>query len=127
MRSVRCGCSKVSSRRCSLVEDLDRVVEALSDGATAAVLVWENTWAAPFVAAARRSGGEVVASDRIPMRTLVDALDSDARPVVGRPVVRELAPWRIPPCRSRGIEQRNHQATADATERVILHPIGVTP
>ena len=43
----------------------------------AAVLVWENTWAAPFGAAVRRSGGQLVASGRIPTQALLAAMDAD--------------------------------------------------
>ena len=47
---------------------------AISD--SAAVLVWENRWAAPFAAAVRRSGGQLVASGRIPVQALLAALDA---------------------------------------------------
>ncbi len=91
-------------------KDLDRVVEALGDGATAAVLIWENTWAAPLVAAARRSGAEVVASDRVAMSTFVDALDLGGPAVSGRSVVREPAQADAAAVLARGIERRNHRA-----------------
>lgn len=57
-------------------EDMTEAAEALEPGTVAALLVYENTWAAPFVAAVRRGGGEVVASGRIPASDLMDALDS---------------------------------------------------
>ena len=47
---------------------------AVSPGASAAVLVYENTWAIPFITAARNVGAEVVASARIPADILMDAL-----------------------------------------------------
>jgi hypothetical protein len=40
------------------------------------VLVYENVWAAPFAAAVRRSGGQLVASGHIPVQDLVAALDA---------------------------------------------------
>ena len=46
-------------------------------GSTTAVLVWENVWAAPFGSAVRRSGGELVASGRIPIQALAAALEAD--------------------------------------------------
>ena len=49
---------------------------ALAPGTTAALIVFENAWAAPFVAAARKNGGEVVASMRIPASDVIDALDA---------------------------------------------------
>src|SRR4051812_41865112 len=38
-------------------EDLLNIAEAIDPGSTAAVLIWENTWAVPFATAARRAGG----------------------------------------------------------------------
>jgi hypothetical protein len=57
-------------------EDLDQAGEALEPGTSAALLVYENTWAGPFAAAVRRSGGQLVASGRIPVTDLLDALDA---------------------------------------------------
>lgn len=57
-------------------DDLAQAGEALEPGTSAALLVFENTWAAPFVDAVRRSGGELVASGRIPVQDLIDALDA---------------------------------------------------
>ena len=44
---------------------------------TAGVVVWENTWAAPFAAAARRAGGQLVANGRIPTQALLAAIEAD--------------------------------------------------
>ena len=49
---------------------------ALEPGTSAALLVYENVWAAPFAAAVRRSGGQLVASGRIPVQSLLAALDA---------------------------------------------------
>ena len=40
------------------------------------MLIWENVWAAPFGAAARRSGGELVASGRIPIQAIAAAVEA---------------------------------------------------
>jgi hypothetical protein len=40
------------------------------------VLVWENRWAAPVAVALRRSGGQLVASGRIPVQAIVASLDA---------------------------------------------------
>jgi hypothetical protein len=40
------------------------------------VLVYENVWAAPFATALRRSGGQLVASGRIPVQAILAALDA---------------------------------------------------
>jgi hypothetical protein len=58
-------------------EDLEDIGATLEPGSAAAVLVWENTWAAPFGAAVRRSGGELVASGRIPTQALIAAVEAD--------------------------------------------------
>lgn len=57
-------------------EDIGEAAGALEPGTSAALLVFENTWAAPFVAAVRRSGGELVASGRIPAEDVLAALDA---------------------------------------------------
>ena len=44
----------------------------------AAALVWENTWAAPFAVSIRQSGGQLVASGRIPMQAILAAAEAGA-------------------------------------------------
>lgn len=56
-------------------EDVQAAAEALEPGTSAALLVYENSWAAPFASAVRRSGGQLVATGRIPVQALVAALD----------------------------------------------------
>ena len=63
------------------LEDLECVVASLEAGTTAAIVVLENSWAAPFAAAARRCGGQLAADGRIPMHQLVDALDPKPSPL----------------------------------------------
>jgi hypothetical protein len=58
-------------------EDVEAIGAALEPGTVAAVLVWENSWAAPFGSAVRRSGGQLVASGRIPVQALAAALEAD--------------------------------------------------
>src|SRR6201987_233500 len=55
--------------------DYDEAGAALEPGASAAILLYENTWAAPFVAAVRRSGAQVVANGRIPVEDLIATLE----------------------------------------------------
>ena len=57
-------------------EDTDEAAAALEPGTSAALLVYENSWAAPFAGAVRRSGGQLVASGRIPTQALIAALDA---------------------------------------------------
>jgi uncharacterized protein DUF6325 len=56
-------------------QDLEEAATALEPGTVAGVLVWENTWAAPVAAALRRSGGQLVATGRIPIQDIIDSLD----------------------------------------------------
>jgi uncharacterized membrane protein len=57
-------------------EDIGEAASALEPGTSAALLIFENTWAAPFATAVRRSGGQLVASGRIPVQAIEAALDA---------------------------------------------------
>ncbi len=57
-------------------DDIAEAGNALEPGTSAALLVFENSWAAPFAAAVRRSGGQLVASGRIPVQDVLAALDA---------------------------------------------------
>ena len=57
-------------------EDMGEAAQALELGIAAALLVYENSWAAPFASAVRRSGGQLVASGRIPVNEVLAALDA---------------------------------------------------
>jgi uncharacterized membrane protein len=57
-------------------DDLQEAAKALEPGTSAAVLVWENRWAAPVAVAVRRSGGQLVASGRIPVQAILASLDA---------------------------------------------------
>ena len=61
-------------------EDLDDAGTVLEPGSSAGILVYENVWAAPFASAVRRSGGQLVASGRIPVQAILAALDSVDEP-----------------------------------------------
>ena len=58
-------------------QDLIDIAAAMEPGSTAGILVWENTWAAPFAVAVRRNGGQLIASGRIPMQALVASMTSE--------------------------------------------------
>jgi hypothetical protein len=58
-------------------DDVTAVANAIEPGSSAAVLVWENVWAAPFASAVRRAGGQLVASGRIPIQALLAAIEAD--------------------------------------------------
>ena len=57
-------------------DDLEEAARVLNPGTSAAVLVWENRWAAPVATALRKSGGQLIASGRIPIQAMVAALDA---------------------------------------------------
>lgn len=57
-------------------EDFAEAGGVLEPGTSAALLVFENTWAAPFATAVRRSGGQLVSSGRIPVQAILAALDA---------------------------------------------------
>ena len=59
-------------------EDFDAVGAILKPGAAAAIIMYENTWAAPFAAAMQRAGGQVVAFDRIPVADVIAAIEAAA-------------------------------------------------
>jgi len=57
--------------------DVDEIGGVLEPGSSAVVLVLENTWAAPFGAAVRRSGGQLVTSGLIPTQAIMAAMDAN--------------------------------------------------
>ena len=57
-------------------DDLEEAAVAMEPGTVAGVLVWENRWAAPVAVALRRSGGQLVASGRIPVQAILASLDA---------------------------------------------------
>jgi hypothetical protein len=57
-------------------DDLEEAAAVLEPGTSAAVLVWENRWAAPVAVALRKSGGQLVASGRIPIQAILASLDA---------------------------------------------------
>ncbi len=58
-------------------DDVANLAEAMEPGSVAGVIVWENLWAAPFASAARRAGGQLVATGRIPIQAIVASLEAD--------------------------------------------------
>lgn len=61
-----------------LLNDDDAALAAaeIEPGSAAAMIVYENRWAAPFVAAVRRNGGVLIANERVGVQALLDALDA---------------------------------------------------
>jgi hypothetical protein len=57
-------------------DDIDEASGALEPGSSAALLIYENTWAAPLATALRRGGAQLVAGGRIPVQAILAALDA---------------------------------------------------
>jgi hypothetical protein len=57
-------------------EEMHEAAATMQPGTLAVLIVYENTWAVPFVAAAMESGGELIAGARIPAQDVMDALDA---------------------------------------------------
>lgn len=57
-------------------DDLLEVAAAMQPGTLAALIVYENTWAIPFAAAALESGGTLIAGGRIPAQDVMEVLDA---------------------------------------------------
>jgi hypothetical protein len=56
-------------------DDFGEAGGAIEPGCSAAILLYENTWAAPFATALRRGGAQLVANGRIPVNAIIAALD----------------------------------------------------
>ena len=56
--------------------DVETVAAELEPGSGAAIIIYENRWAAPFATAVRRNGGVLIASERISAQDLLDALEA---------------------------------------------------
>ncbi|MFG2292595.1 DUF6325 family protein [Streptomyces sp. NPDC048603] len=57
-------------------DDLAEAGSLLQPGDSAAVLLYENLWAAPLAAALRRADARMIASGRIPVQDVIEALDA---------------------------------------------------
>jgi hypothetical protein len=64
-------------------EDVVNLAAVMEPGSTAGVLIWENLWAAPFAAAARRSGGQLIANGRIPIQAIIASIEAETPETVG--------------------------------------------
>jgi hypothetical protein len=57
-------------------DDIEEASTVVEPGSSAGILIYENRWAAPFAAALRRGGAQLVANGRIPVQAVVAALDA---------------------------------------------------
>jgi hypothetical protein len=72
------GFADLDGARSGILAEDDRleVAGAMQPGTLAALIVYENTWAIPFVAAALDSGGQLIAGGRIPAEDVMEVLDA---------------------------------------------------
>jgi hypothetical protein len=64
-------------------DDVAHLAAAMENGTTAGVVVWENSWAAPFASAARRAGGQLVATGRIPIQAIIASFEAEEASTTG--------------------------------------------
>ena len=82
-------------------DDLSQAASLIDPGKVVALLVWENTWAAPFVSAMRRVGADVIASGRIPASDVIECL-TRSRPRKPKKPQQPKRPRRRRPANRRG-------------------------
>jgi len=58
-------------------DDVAHLAAAMDAGTTAGVIIWENLWSVPFAAAARRSGGQLIAHGRIPAQAIIASIEAE--------------------------------------------------
>lgn len=96
-------------------DDIALVADSLAPDSSAALVVWENVWAAGITEAVRRADGHSVAFERIPAAAAAAALadrPADAKPLAGRPPTRRGPGLLATPARPR--DQGQEAVTADA-------------
>lgn len=57
-------------------DDLDATAALAAPGNAVGIIVYENTWAGPFVTAMRDVGAQVIAGGRIPVTDVIAVLDA---------------------------------------------------
>jgi Family of unknown function (DUF6325) len=57
-------------------DDVATAAAQIEPGSAALMIVYENSWAAHFIAAVRRNGGELIGRQRVGVQELIDALDA---------------------------------------------------
>ena len=71
-------------------DDVAATADAIEPGSTAALLIYENLWAAPLASSVRRSGGQLVASGRIPVQQLLAAAEAELAQEMTEEIEAEL-------------------------------------
>ncbi len=68
----------ISGARSGLLgdDDMQAASDTMLPGTTGVLIMYENTWAVPFVAAALDAGGTMIATKRIPAEDVIAVLDA---------------------------------------------------
>ena len=56
-------------------DDVSTAADAIEPGTSAVMIMYENRWAVPFIAAVHQNGGVFVDAQRIPHQALIDAVE----------------------------------------------------
>jgi len=72
LRAIEAGIAEILA-----ADDVEHLAAAMEPGSVAGVIVWENSWAAPFASAARRAGGQLIANGRIPIQAIIASLEAE--------------------------------------------------
>jgi hypothetical protein len=72
LRAIETGIAEILA-----ADDVEHLAAAMLPGSVAGVLVWENRWAAPFAAATRKAGGQLIANGRIPIQALLSSFEAE--------------------------------------------------
>ena len=94
-------------------QDVLDLAETLEPGSTAAVLVWENLWAAPFGSAVRKAGGQLVATGRIPTQAVIAAIEADAAEELDMPMAARRRRRRVAAVGGAVVVAHGHNRRAD--------------
>jgi Family of unknown function (DUF6325) len=65
-------------------EDVLAFGATMGPGSLGAVLVYENLWAAAFASAVRHAGGQLITQGRIPIQSIIAAVEADEAALVGQ-------------------------------------------
>ncbi len=57
-------------------DDIATAAEAIEPGTSAVMIMYENRWAVPFIAAVHQNGGVFIDNQRLPHQDLIDAVEA---------------------------------------------------
>ena len=72
------GALGISGHRLLGEEDVEDIGSALDPNSSAALMIWENVWAASFAESLRNADGELVANGRVPVSVVEELMAAGA-------------------------------------------------